>query len=158
MRVAISEWNRPGWWWGVMRSWCSGRDGSGGDVRAHETAAAAVSPGRKTTGWGPQRGRRGEGRVGRSKAIGPASRWASARERGGGLRLGQKPEMGQCSKRNSFRISTDFRNLAEVWKIAQGDLGRNLTWGFFPTSSRLSKYFRKMKYDMPCYATLGKIN
>jgi hypothetical protein len=57
--------------------------------------------------------------------------------------------MGQSSKRNSFRISIDFRNLVEVWKITQGDLGRNLTWGFFLTSSRLSKYFRKMKYAMP---------
>jgi hypothetical protein len=57
--------------------------------------------------------------------------------------------MGESSKRNSFRISIDFRNLAEVWKIAQGDLGRNLTWGFFLTSSGLSKYFRKMKYVMP---------
>jgi hypothetical protein len=66
--------------------------------------------------------------------------------------------MGQSSKRNSFRISIDFRNLVEVWKIAQGDLGRNLTWGVFLTSTRLSKYFRKMKYVMPCYATLGKIN
>jgi hypothetical protein len=57
--------------------------------------------------------------------------------------------MGQSSKRNSSRISIDFRNLAEVWKIAQGDLGRNVTWGFFLTSSGLSKYFRKMKYAMP---------
>jgi hypothetical protein len=62
------------------------------------------------------------------------------------------------AQKKSFRISIDFRNLAEVWKIAQGDLGRNLTWGFFLTSSRLSKYFRKMKYGKPCYATLGKIN
>jgi hypothetical protein len=65
------------------------------------------------------------------------------------LRLGQKLEMGQRSKRNSFRISIDFRNLVEVWKIAQVDFGRNLTWGFFLTSSRLSKYFRKMKYAIP---------
>jgi hypothetical protein len=57
--------------------------------------------------------------------------------------------MGQSSKRNSFRISFDFRNLVEVWKIAQGDLGRNLIWGFFLTSFGLSKYFRKMKYAMP---------
>jgi hypothetical protein len=83
---------------------------------------------------------------------------ASVGGRGGGLRLGQKPEMVQSSKRNPFRISIDFRNLAEVWKIVQGDLGRNLTWGFFLTSSRLSMNFRKMKYDMPCYATLDKIN
>jgi hypothetical protein len=96
--------------------------------------------------------------VGRLKAIGPAGWWAGTGEMGGGPRLGQKLEMGQSSKRNSFQISIDFRNLPEVWKIAQGDLGRNLTWGFFLTSSRLSKYFIKMKYAMPCYATLGKIN
>jgi hypothetical protein len=29
---------------------------------------------------------------------------------------------------------------------------------FFLNSSRLLKYFRKMKYAMPCYVTLGKIN
>jgi hypothetical protein len=96
--------------------------------------------------------------VGWLKATELAGQWAGVGERGGGPRLGQKPEMGQSSKRNSFQISIDFRNLVEVWKIAQGDLGRNLTWGFFLTSSRLSKYFRKMKYAMPCYATLGKIN
>jgi hypothetical protein len=71
------------------------------------------------------------------------------REGGGGPWLGQKPEMGQSFKINSFPISIDFRNLAEVWKIAEGDFGRNLTWGFFLTFSRLSKYFRKMKYTMP---------
>jgi hypothetical protein len=80
---------------------------------------------------------------------GGEGRWAAA---------GSKPGNGPKFKKNSFRISIDFRNLAEVWKIAQGDLGRNLTWEFFLTSSRLSKYFRKMKYAMPCYATLGKIN
>jgi hypothetical protein len=96
--------------------------------------------------------------VGRLKAIGPAGWWAGTGEMGGGPRLGQKLEMDQSSKRNSFQISIDFRNLPEVWKIAQGDLGRNLTWGFFLKSSRLSKYFIKMKYAMPCYATLGKIN
>jgi hypothetical protein len=26
-----------------------------------------------------------------------------------------------------------------------------LTWGFFLKCSRLSKYFRKMKYVMPCH-------
>jgi hypothetical protein len=96
--------------------------------------------------------------VGQPKATGLAARWAAVGERGGGPWLGQKPKMGQSSKRNSFRISIDFRNLVDVWKIAPGDLGRNLTWEFFLTTSRLSKYFRKMKYAMPCYATLGKFN
>jgi hypothetical protein len=39
--------------------------------------------------------------------------------------------------------------LAELWKIVQGDLGGILIWGFSLKSSRLSKYFRKMKYVMP---------
>jgi hypothetical protein len=51
-----------------------------------------------------------------------------------------------------------FLNIPRLWKFVGGDLGRILTWGFFLNSSRLLKYFRKMKYAMPCYATLGKIN
>jgi hypothetical protein len=46
--------------------------------------------------------------VGWTKAIGPAGRWASGGKRGSGPRLGQKLEMGQSSKRNSFQISIDF--------------------------------------------------
>jgi hypothetical protein len=148
MKAGVSEGNRPRWWWGVMWSRCSGCCGSGGGTGEEDDR----------TGLARQRGRRGKGQVGQPKATGPVGRWASVGERGGGLWLGQKPERGQSSKRNSFRISIDFRNLAKVWKIAQGDLGRNLTWGFFLSSSRLSKYFRKMKYAMPCYATLDKIN
>jgi hypothetical protein len=48
-------------------------------------------------------------------------------------------------------------NLWRLWKFAQGNLGGILTWGFFLNSSRLLKYFRKMKYAMPWYATLGKL-
>jgi hypothetical protein len=108
---------------------------AGGGVRTRETAAAAVGPGRKTTERGLHVSEGGgEGQVGRLAVIrrGGEGRWAAA---------GSKPEMGQSSKRIFFRISIDFRNLAKVWKIAQGDLGRNLTCGFFLTSSRLSKYF-----------------
>jgi hypothetical protein len=54
-------------------------------MRAREMAAAVVGPGKKMTrrGWHISEG--GEGRPG-----GPAGRWAGARERGGGLRLGRK--------------------------------------------------------------------
>jgi hypothetical protein len=58
------------------------------------------------------RGRRGEGQVGQLKATWLADRWAGAGERGGVPWLGQKPEMGQTSKRISFRISIDFR----IWQ------------------------------------------
>jgi hypothetical protein len=47
-------------------------------------------------------------------------------------------------------------NIPRLWKFAQGDLGVIWTQEFFLNSSRLLKYFRKMKYSMPCYATLGK--
>jgi hypothetical protein len=46
--------------------------------------------------------------------------------------------------------------MPRLWKFAPGDLGGISTQGFFLNSSRLLKYFRKMKYAMPCYATLGK--
>jgi hypothetical protein len=59
-------------------------------------------------------------------------------------------------KKNSFVIKIDFLNIPRLWKFAQGDLGGIWTQGFFLNSSRLLKYFIKMKYDMPCYATLGK--
>jgi hypothetical protein len=49
-------------------------------------------------------------------------------------------------------------NLPRLWKFTQGDLGGIWMQGFFLNSSRLLKYFRKMKYAMPCYASLGKIN
>jgi hypothetical protein len=45
-----------------------------------------------------------------------------------------------------------------LWKFAQGDLGGILTWGFFLNSLGLLKDFRKIKYAMTCYATLGKNN
>jgi hypothetical protein len=34
-------------------------------------------------------------------------------------------------ERNSFEILIEFLNLPKLWKIAQGDLGRILMWGFF---------------------------
>jgi hypothetical protein len=66
--------------------------------------------------------------------------------------------MGQNLKKNPFRIKIKFLNIPRLWKFVQADLGGILTYGFFINSSRLLKYFRKMKYAMPCYATLGKIN
>jgi hypothetical protein len=72
-----------------------------------------------------------------------------------GWQLGR---LGRKLKKNLFWLKIDFLNIPRLWKFAQGDLGGILTWGFFPKSSRLSKYFRKMKYAMPWYATLGKIN
>jgi hypothetical protein len=60
--------------------------------------------------------------------------------------------------RRIFRLKIGFLNLPRLWKFAQGDLGGIWTQGFFLNSSRFLKYFKKMKYAMPCYATLGKIN
>jgi hypothetical protein len=66
--------------------------------------------------------------------------------------------LGRNLRKIPFRIKIGFLNIPRLWKFAQGDLGGILTWGFSLKSSRLSKYFRKMKYAMPWYATLGKIN
>jgi hypothetical protein len=100
------------------------RETGGGPVRrgsARRTAALdRLDRGREMmVGPARQCGRRGDGWVGQLKATGLAGWWAGAGERGGGPRLGQKPEMGQSSKRNSFRISIDFRiwqNFGKLYK------------------------------------------
>jgi hypothetical protein len=50
-----------------------------------------------------------------------------------------------------FELKIGFLNLPRLWKFGQGNLGGILTWGLFLNSSRLLKYFRKMKYAMPCH-------
>jgi hypothetical protein len=71
---------------------------------------------------------------------------------------GPKPKLGPIQEIKPFQILFGIQIFGKVWKSAQGDLEGILTWGFFLKSSRLSKYFRKMKYATPWYATLGKIN
>jgi hypothetical protein len=39
---------------------------------------------------------------------------------------------GEFPTGNDFSISNGFWNLARHWKIAQGDFGGILMWGFFP--------------------------
>jgi hypothetical protein len=82
--------------------------------------------------------------------------------RGGKIgRLENKKEWavaGLKAEENYFRIKFGFSNIQRLWKFAQGNFGGILTWGFFLNSPRLLKDFRKMKYAMPCYATLVKIN
>jgi hypothetical protein len=101
----------------VRRHFWERRGRRGGAHTLEAATAVAFSqlrPEEEESPVGPTRqwGRRGEDRVGWPKATGPAGRWVETRERGGGPRLGQKPEMGQSSKRNSFRISIDFR----IWQ------------------------------------------
>jgi hypothetical protein len=79
--------------------------------------------------------------------------WGGVGQRGAGL-----DRMGRNPKKIPFWIKIKFLNIARLWKFAQEDLVGILTWGFFLNSSILVKDFRKMKYAMPCYATLGKIN
>jgi hypothetical protein len=64
--------------------------------------------------------------------------------------------LGRKLKEITFMIKIDFFNIPSLWKFTQEDLGGIWTQGFFLNSSRLLKYFRKMNYAMPCYATLGK--
>jgi hypothetical protein len=81
--------------------------------------------------------------------VGPKAKWA-----GKASRAKSEKWIGRWI----FRLKIGFFNLPRIWKFAQGDLGGIWTQGFFLNSSRLLKYFRKMKYAMPRYATLGKIN
>jgi hypothetical protein len=70
MKAAVLEGNRPGWWWGVMRSTCReaacARDGGSGGRPGEEDDRAGPA---RQQGW------RGEGRVGRCRGEG---RWAAA--------------------------------------------------------------------------------
>jgi hypothetical protein len=94
---------------------------------------------------------RGGGPVGKGEKwpVEKKRKWAAA---------GPKGQIGRKRRKNSFPNKIWFLNIPRLWKFAQGDLGGILTWGFFLNSSRLLKYFRKMEYAMPCYASLGKIN
>jgi hypothetical protein len=65
---------------------------------------------------------------------------------------------GPESEEKLFPNKFEFSNIQRLWKFAQGDLGEILTSGFFLNSSSLIKDYRKIKYAMPCYATIGKIN
>jgi hypothetical protein len=86
------------------------------------------------------------GRTGREE-VGHG--WAGKKNKGGG-----QAEI----KKKYFQIKNWIFEFTKAWKFAQEDLAGILTWGFFLNSSRLLTDFRKIKYAMPCYATLGKIN
>jgi hypothetical protein len=95
--------------------------------------------------------------------VGWAGRKAEAQWEGEGKSAGKKKETlgrkagwAESDGENSFPNKIWFFNILRLWKFAQGDLGGILTWGFFLNSSRLFKDFRKIKYVMPCYASLGK--
>jgi hypothetical protein len=76
---------------------------------------------------------RGEGPAGPAR---PKAEWA--------VRLA-----GPKLKKKNIWIKNWIFEFTKALQFAQGDLGGILTWGFFLNSSRLLKYFRKMKYAMP---------
>jgi hypothetical protein len=101
-----------------------------------------------------------EGGLGRSRGRGPVGKgekWSVEKKRKWAA-AGPKGRMGRKWRKNSFPNKIWFLNISRLLKFAQGDLGGILTWGFFLNSSTLLKYFRKMEYVMPYYATLGKNN
>jgi hypothetical protein len=61
-------------------------------------------------------------------------RWAERPNRPAG-------RLGQNWREIIFEIKFGFLNLLRLWKFAQGELGKNLTQGFFLYSSRLLKDF-----------------
>jgi hypothetical protein len=107
MKAAVSEGNEPGVWWGVMRSRCSGRYGSGGGVRTREMAAAAVDLGKKTTGRGPHVSEGGEGKAG----------WAVRRPLG---LLADQPTRGRGEVGHGWAKRLD--GLAGRWAESEGKI------------------------------------
>jgi hypothetical protein len=148
---------------------CSGCYGSGRGTRKQRTCACeaavvavAVGLGRKMTGWGPrvsERGRlagwadqqaeaqRGSGEGSPKGGEERASwEWVAAKREGMGeraIRLKARTGTTQEEKK-SFSNFFYILDLAERWKMVQGDFDRIWTWGFFLKSSRFSRNFRKM--------------
>jgi hypothetical protein len=95
----------------VGRLLAMARETGGGPMRCgrgtEDGGARTPCPREEDEGEAHTSAREDRGRLG-----GPAGWWAGAGERGGGPRLGQKPEMGKSSKRNPFRISIDL----EIWQ------------------------------------------
>jgi hypothetical protein len=56
----------------------------------------------------------------------------------------------------SFQIFFGIWIFSKLCKFVQGELEGILTWGFFLKYSRLVRDLKKMKYDMPCYASLDQ--
>jgi hypothetical protein len=115
---------------------------------------------RKTKGWG-SRVSEGEGRAGPSQPGGQGPKGVgrrAGRPKAKAQAAGLKPEPCPIQEIKPFQNLFGIQIFGKVLKFAQGDLEGILIWGFFLKSSRLSMYFRKMKYAMSWYATLGKIN
>jgi hypothetical protein len=86
---------------------------------------------------------------GGKRSMEKKKRWAAARPKG---------RMGRKRRKNSFSNKNLIFEYTKALKICTRRFRRNFDMRIFLNSSRLLKYFRKMKYAMPCYATLGKIN
>jgi hypothetical protein len=65
---------------------------------------------------------------------------------------------GPKSEEDSFSNKNWIFEYTKALEICTRRFRRNFDMRVFIKSSRLSKYFGKMKYAMPWYATLGKIN
>jgi hypothetical protein len=65
--------------------------------------------------------------------------------------------IGLKVEENFFSNKNRIFEYTKAFKICTRRFRKNMDTGiFFLNSSRLLMYFRKMKYAMPCYATLGK--
>jgi hypothetical protein len=91
-------------------------------------------------GWLGQPKAEAEWRFGGGDPKGGKGEWVGWRGRRGGPRLGRIRSRARIQKNffSNFNLFLEFGRTLEI-----------LTRGFFLKSSRLSKYFRKMKYVMP---------
>jgi hypothetical protein len=114
MKAAVSEGNWLGWWWEVMRSRCSGCYRSGGGVRAPETAAAVVGPGRKTTRRGPHVSVGGEGKASWADRgpLGRLAGWPARRRVEVGCGWVKNRKWAKVQKEILF----EFQLILEIWQ------------------------------------------
>jgi hypothetical protein len=100
------------------------------------------------TGWLGRPKAEAQWRFGGGGPNGGKGEWAGRGGRRDGPRLGRIRSRARIQKKFFLNFNL-FLEFGRILKFAQGDLEEILTRGFFLKSSRLSKYFRKMKYAMP---------
>jgi hypothetical protein len=112
------------------------------EVRRFPVREAAIGQG--ATDARPTGPRAQAGPAERLRPSGERESGRLGKEKGSGLWLGQKPELGPISSNKTFLNFIWNLNFWQLWKFVQGDLEGILTWEFFLDSSGLLKDFRKI--------------
>jgi hypothetical protein len=139
----------PVWWGGKM-------EGEWGVKRGVLAVVLGGGGGGRSGFWGKKKGGRLIGWACLSVRGGDGPGWDRRAGREVGRGWAKNLKCANVQEIKPFRILFGIWIFGKLWKFVQRDLEGILTWGFFLKSSRLLKDFLKMKYAMPCYATLGQ--